>query len=64
MSGVTDPATLALLSHLLEDEPIRHLATPAALAEGVSGLKHRLIARLEVALPGRTSSRGSDGELS
>jgi type IV secretion system protein VirD4 len=33
MSGVTDPATLALLSHLLEDETIRHLATPAALAK-------------------------------
>ncbi|HEX8133672.1 MAG TPA: type IV secretory system conjugative DNA transfer family protein, partial [Actinomycetes bacterium] len=33
MSGVTDQATLALLSHLLEDETIRHLATPAALAK-------------------------------
>jgi type IV secretion system protein VirD4 len=33
MSGVTDPATLALLSQLLEDETIRHLATPAALAK-------------------------------
>ncbi|HEV8165193.1 MAG TPA: TraM recognition domain-containing protein, partial [Actinomycetota bacterium] len=33
MSGVTDPPTLALLSHLLEDETIRHLATPAALAK-------------------------------
>ena len=33
LSGVTDPATLALLSHLLEDETIRHLATPAALAK-------------------------------
>jgi type IV secretion system protein VirD4 len=33
LSGVTDPATLGLLSHLLEDETIRHLATPAALAK-------------------------------
>jgi type IV secretion system protein VirD4 len=33
LSGVTDPPTLALLSHLLEDETIRHLATPAALAK-------------------------------
>jgi len=33
MSGVTDPPTLALLSHLLEDETIQHLATPAALAK-------------------------------
>jgi type IV secretion system protein VirD4 len=32
LSGVTDPDTLTLLSHLLEDETIRHLATPAALA--------------------------------
>jgi type IV secretion system protein VirD4 len=32
LSGVTDPPTLGLLSHLLEDETIRHLATPAALA--------------------------------
>jgi type IV secretion system protein VirD4 len=33
LSGVSDPETLALLSHLLEDEAIRHLATPAALAK-------------------------------
>jgi type IV secretion system protein VirD4 len=33
LSGVTDPETLTLLSHLLEDEAIRHLATPAALAK-------------------------------
>jgi type IV secretion system protein VirD4 len=33
LSGVTDPETLALLSHLLGDETIRHLATPAALAK-------------------------------
>jgi type IV secretion system protein VirD4 len=33
LSGVTDPDTLGLLSHLLEDETIRHLATPAALAK-------------------------------
>jgi type IV secretion system protein VirD4 len=33
LSGVTDPPTLGLLSHLLEDETIRHLATPAALAK-------------------------------
>jgi type IV secretion system protein VirD4 len=33
LSGVTDPETLALLSHLLEDEAIRHLATPAAMAK-------------------------------
>jgi type IV secretion system protein VirD4 len=33
LSGVTDEATLSLLSHLLEDETIRHLATPAALAK-------------------------------
>ncbi|HEU4396607.1 MAG TPA: type IV secretory system conjugative DNA transfer family protein [Actinomycetota bacterium] len=33
LSGVTDQPTLALLSHLLEDETIRHLATPAALAK-------------------------------
>jgi type IV secretion system protein VirD4 len=32
LSGVTDPETLALLSHLLGDETIRQLATPAALA--------------------------------
>jgi type IV secretion system protein VirD4 len=30
---VTDPETLALLSHLLGDETIRQLATPAALAK-------------------------------
>jgi type IV secretion system protein VirD4 len=33
LSGVTDQPTLALLSHLLEDETIRHLAAPAALAK-------------------------------
>ncbi|HEV8373405.1 MAG TPA: type IV secretory system conjugative DNA transfer family protein [Actinomycetota bacterium] len=33
LSGVTDQPTLGLLSHLLEDETIRHLATPAALAK-------------------------------
>jgi type IV secretion system protein VirD4 len=33
LSGVTDADTLGLLSHLLEDEAIRHLATPAALAK-------------------------------
>jgi type IV secretion system protein VirD4 len=33
LSGVTDPETLGLLSHLLEDETVRHLATPAALAK-------------------------------
>ncbi|HWD45192.1 MAG TPA: type IV secretory system conjugative DNA transfer family protein [Actinomycetota bacterium] len=33
LSGVTDPETLALLSHLLGDETIRQLATPAALAK-------------------------------
>ena len=33
LSGVTDTETLALLSHLLEDETVRHLATPAALAK-------------------------------
>jgi type IV secretion system protein VirD4 len=33
LSGVTDAETLALLSHLLGDETIRHLATPAALAK-------------------------------
>jgi type IV secretion system protein VirD4 len=33
LSGVTDGETLALLSHLLGDETIRHLATPAALAK-------------------------------
>jgi type IV secretion system protein VirD4 len=33
LSGVSDSETLALLSHLLEDETIRHLATPAALAK-------------------------------
>jgi type IV secretion system protein VirD4 len=33
LSGVTDQATLALLSNLLEDETVRHLATPAALAK-------------------------------
>jgi type IV secretion system protein VirD4 len=33
LSGVTDPDTLALLSLMLEDEAIRHLATPAALAK-------------------------------
>jgi type IV secretion system protein VirD4 len=32
LSGITDPETLALLSHLLGDETIRQLATPAALA--------------------------------
>jgi len=37
LSGVTDPDTLALLSHLLEDETIRHLATPAALAKAGAG---------------------------
>jgi type IV secretion system protein VirD4 len=33
LSGVTDPETLTLLSHLLGDETIRQLATPAALAK-------------------------------
>jgi type IV secretory pathway TraG/TraD family ATPase VirD4 len=33
LSGVTDPETLAHLSHLLGDETIRQLATPAALAK-------------------------------
>jgi type IV secretion system protein VirD4 len=33
LSGVTDVETLALLSHLLGDETIRQLATPAALAK-------------------------------
>src|SRR4029453_14648852 len=33
LSGVTDPETLALLSHLLGDETIRQLASPAALAK-------------------------------
>jgi type IV secretion system protein VirD4 len=33
LSGVTDAETLALLSHLLGDETIRHLATPTALAK-------------------------------
>jgi type IV secretory pathway TraG/TraD family ATPase VirD4 len=33
LSGVTDAETLALLSHLLGDETIRQLATPAALAK-------------------------------
>jgi type IV secretion system protein VirD4 len=33
LSGVTDPETLVLLSHLLGDETIRQLATPAALAK-------------------------------
>jgi type IV secretion system protein VirD4 len=33
LSGVTDADTLAHLSHLLGDETIRHLATPAALAK-------------------------------
>jgi hypothetical protein len=32
LSGVTDGETLVLLSHLLGDETIRQLATPAALA--------------------------------
>ncbi|HEY8555747.1 MAG TPA: type IV secretory system conjugative DNA transfer family protein [Actinomycetes bacterium] len=33
LSGVTDGETLTLLSHLLGDETIRQLATPAALAK-------------------------------
>ncbi|HSK38013.1 MAG TPA: TraM recognition domain-containing protein, partial [Actinomycetota bacterium] len=33
LSGVTDAETLAHLSHLLGDETIRQLATPAALAK-------------------------------
>ncbi len=33
LSGVTDGETLTLLSHLLGDETIRHLATPAALSK-------------------------------
>jgi type IV secretion system protein VirD4 len=33
LSGVTDAETLAHLSHLLGDETIRHLATPATLAK-------------------------------
>jgi type IV secretion system protein VirD4 len=33
LSGVPDPVTLTLLSHLLGDETIRQLATPAALAK-------------------------------
>jgi type IV secretion system protein VirD4 len=33
LSGIVDQATLGVLSHLLEDETIRHLAAPAALAK-------------------------------
>ncbi|HEX9343695.1 MAG TPA: type IV secretory system conjugative DNA transfer family protein, partial [Actinomycetota bacterium] len=33
LSGVTDQPTLTVLSHLLEDETIRSLATPATLAK-------------------------------
>jgi type IV secretion system protein VirD4 len=37
LSGVTDADTLAVLSHLLGDETIRQLATPAALAKAAKG---------------------------
>ena len=41
LSGITDPDTLAHLSHLLEDETIRHLAAPAALAKAGQAVRGR-----------------------
>jgi type IV secretion system protein VirD4 len=37
LSGVTDAETLTVLSHLLGDETIRQLSTPAALAKAARG---------------------------
>jgi type IV secretion system protein VirD4 len=56
LSGVTDPETLTLLSHLLGDETIRQLATPAALAKagkdrGGEGEAARSAARARGASP-------------
>jgi type IV secretion system protein VirD4 len=58
LSGVTDPDTLVLLSHLLGDETIRQLATPAALAkaagkggEGEASAAARSAARARGASP-------------
>jgi len=58
LSGITDPDTLALLSHLLGDETIRQLATPAALAkaardggEGEASSAARAAARARGASP-------------
>jgi type IV secretion system protein VirD4 len=56
LSGVSDPETLTLLSHLLGDETIRQLATPAALAKaakdrGGEGEAARSAARARGASP-------------
>jgi type IV secretion system protein VirD4 len=56
LSGVTDPETLALLSHLLEDEAIRHLATPAALAKAGRDRGERERGEGEPARPVRNAS--------
>jgi type IV secretion system protein VirD4 len=52
LSGITDTETLALLSHLLGDETIRQLATPAALAKAAKD------AGGDAARPARTAPRG------
>jgi type IV secretion system protein VirD4 len=51
LSGVTDPETLALLSHLLGDETIRQLATPAALAKAAKDSGGEAPARARGASP-------------
>ena len=57
LSGVTDAETLAHLSHLLGDETIRQLATPAALAKAAKdrgeGAEAAWASRSRGGLPGR-----------
>ena len=52
LSGITDTETLTLLSHLLGDETVRQLATPAALAKAAKDTGG------DAARPARTAPRG------
>jgi type IV secretion system protein VirD4 len=54
LSGITDSETLVLLSHLLGDETIRQLATPAALARAAKDRG----GEGDAARPARTAPRG------
>ncbi len=51
LSGITDQPTLTVLSHLLEDEAIRSLSTPAAFAKTNSASKSREQADLRARYP-------------
>src|SRR4029453_18898086 len=54
LSGIADSETLALLSHLVGDETIRQLATPAALARAAKDRG----GEGDAARPARTAPRG------